>query len=313
MKRYVMLFAVVASGCGTFFNVGDNGSNEDDLIGLKPDGGQCGPVCAIYCPYGHVKDADGCDTCTCKPAPDAGQCGPVCAIYCEYGHVKDANGCDTCACNPPPPVKCGATECAAGEECCNSSCGICVQPGQGCTKQLCPPSRDAGACNPVVCTLACQYGFATGPDGCEICACAPPPSQPDAGACGPVCAIYCPYGHVKDGNGCDTCTCKPPPGGTQCGFNTCAAGLECCNASCGICVPPGGACTQQACACAPVVCTLACQYGFQRGADGCEICACAPPPKTCGNVTCGAGLECCNASCGICVPPGGACTQQACN
>lgn len=32
----------------------------------------------------------------------------------------------------------------------------------------------------------------------------------------------------------------------------------------------------------------------------------------CGPTTCGAGLECCNSSCGICVPPGWACTQQEC-
>ncbi|MCB9598122.1 MAG: hypothetical protein H6719_35745 [Sandaracinaceae bacterium] len=32
----------------------------------------------------------------------------------------------------------------------------------------------------------------------------------------------------------------------------------------------------------------------------------------CGPVTCGAGLECCNASCGTCVGPGGSCTDQEC-
>jgi hypothetical protein len=30
-----------------------------------------------------------------------GGCGPVCAIYCAYGNVPDANGCPTCQCNPP--------------------------------------------------------------------------------------------------------------------------------------------------------------------------------------------------------------------
>ena len=34
--------------------------------------------------------------------------------------------------------------------------------------------------------------------------------------------------------------------------------------------------------------------------------------QPCGDKTCGAGLECCNESCGICVEPGGFCTQQAC-
>jgi len=312
MNRLIMVSLLCVAGCGRMFDVGDDSKNKG---GLQP----------------------------------GGQCGPVCAIACEFGNVLDANGCPTCACNPPP-VSCGNTWCPQGQECCNPSCGICVPPGGACTQQACNP-----ACNPVACTLACEYGFQRGPDGCEICACNPPPTQlPDAGQCGPVCAIYCEHGNVLDANGCPTCACNPapdsgrtcgpvcaiyceygnqlgpdgcpmcacnpPPGGTtdagaptQCGATVCQPGTECCNASCGTCVPPGFACTQEACACAPVVCTLACQYGFQRGADGCEICACAPPPQSCGNVTCGAGLECCNASCGICVPPGNACIQIACN
>ncbi len=35
--------------------------------------------------------------------------------------------------------------------------------------------------------------------------------------------------------------------------------------------------------------------------------------QACGDVTCGFGLECCNASCGWCVPPGFSCIQIACN
>ena len=32
----------------------------------------------------------------------------------------------------------------------------------------------------------------------------------------------------------------------------------------------------------------------------------------CGDTLCHQGLECCNASCGICTEPGGYCTQQIC-
>lgn len=35
--------------------------------------------------------------------------------------------------------------------------------------------------------------------------------------------------------------------------------------------------------------------------------------ETCGNTVCPAGQTCCNASCGICAPPGGACIQIACD
>jgi hypothetical protein len=34
--------------------------------------------------------------------------------------------------------------------------------------------------------------------------------------------------------------------------------------------------------------------------------------EACGDTTCEQGMTCCNASCGICTPPGVFCTQQAC-
>lgn len=37
-----------------------------------------------------------------------------------------------------------------------------------------------------------------------------------------------------------------------------------------------------------------------------------PAAQSCGPVQCPGGTECCNASCGICVPPGGACIQVFC-
>jgi hypothetical protein len=33
---------------------------------------------------------------------------------------------------------------------------------------------------------------------------------------------------------------------------------------------------------------------------------------TCGAITCAAGTTCCNASCGVCVAPGGSCSQEVC-
>ena len=33
--------------------------------------------------------------------------------------------------------RCGDRHCAVGDVCCNSSCGICVPPGYGCTQQAC--------------------------------------------------------------------------------------------------------------------------------------------------------------------------------
>ncbi|MEZ4339038.1 MAG: hypothetical protein R3B82_20665 [Sandaracinaceae bacterium] len=41
-------------------------------------------------------------------------------------------------------------------------------------------------------------------------------------------------------------------------------------------------------ACVPVTCDLACMHGFRRGADGCEICVCNPPPVD----TCAVDADC---------------------
>ena len=214
--------------------------------------------------------------------------GVVCAIYCAYGHQRDANGCEICACNPAPDAglstSCGPNTCGANEECCNPSCGFCVPKGGACSKQACAGPDAGPRCPPLNCPQVCAWGYQIGADGCLGCACNPAPA--DAGL------------------------------GTQCGPNVCNASQECCNASCGTCVPKGGFCTQQVCqpVCPAIVCTNSCPYGHQTDPSGCEICACNPPPPgpSCGPTTCAVGLVCCNASCGFCVPPGDACTQQAC-
>jgi hypothetical protein len=38
----------------------------------------------------------------------------------------------------------------------------------------------------------------------------------------------------------------------------------------------------------------------------------AGDPRQCGPVVCGEGMVCCNASCGICIAPGGSCTGERC-
>lgn len=49
-----------------------------------------------------------------------------------------------------------------------------------------------------------------------------------------------------------------------------------------------------------------CTSSHERGGDG-------GAGERCGPVTCGPGTECCNASCGICVSPGGSCSAIACS
>ena len=56
-----------------------------------------------------------------------------------------------------------------------------------------------------------------------------------------------------------------------------------------------------------------CPDGQQPFFDDCG-CGCEDiPGEVCGDIVCPDGELCCNASCGICTPPGGVCTQQACD
>lgn len=124
-----------------------------------------------------------------------------------------------------------------------------------------------------------------------------------------------------------------------CAVVRCMAGTHCVakgrNASC---VPDAAACTTDAdcrlfdnycdgCACQalPVgapdpVCTGTQVQCFAQPCAGktatCQAGTCVVSDGTsgtpCGNSTCNNGDVCCNASCGICTPPGYYCTQQAC-
>ncbi|KAL1841134.1 hypothetical protein VTJ49DRAFT_7359 [Mycothermus thermophilus] len=71
---------------------------------------------------------------------------------------------------PPGSQRCGPSICKPGTECCNESCGICVKPGQGCTKQFCLPKGEV--CGKTV----CAHGLVCCNSSCGICA-------PPDGAC----------------------------------------------------------------------------------------------------------------------------------
>lgn len=214
----LVLFAFAA--CGGQHNIG--GLGQENRIG-KP----CGGIAGAGCGPNQICADDPTDACDPQKggADCAGvcQCSPVvCALYCEHGFARDAAGCATCRCNDPSPnpggPRCGPTTCAAGEECCNASCGICVKPGGACTQQACEPS-----CPPVACALACPNGFQKGPDGCEICHCEPARTpvnahcirstndacQTDADCTAGGCGGELCYNPAL-GGGVSTCDCGPP-------------------------------------------------------------------------------------------------------
>lgn len=106
------------------------------------------------------------------------------------------------------------------------------------------------------------------------------PPDPDAPFCGGIAGFPCPgEGDCVDDPRDD---CDPERGGADCG------GL---------------------CQCPPFA---SCDEGESWDASP-EVCACvASDGVACGDVTCGPGLVCCNASCGICTEPGEFCIQIAC-
>lgn len=104
----------------------------------------------------------------------------------------------------------------------------------------------------------------------------------------------------------------PSPGGEPCGDTTCGEGLLCCNASCGICTPPDGACIQVICGPTGEDASTPDANVPDAKAPDANVPDANPGGEPCGDTTCGDGLVCCNASCGICTPPDGACIQVLC-
>lgn len=90
--------------------------------------------------------------------------------------------------------------------------------------------------------------------------------------------------------------------GEICGSKICGKGTYCCNASCSLCVRFDMSCTQQVCARAQAVEDD--RLDVDHGGFHFD--------QPCGDTVCTGGNFCCNASCSICAPRGGHCTQQIC-
>jgi hypothetical protein len=195
-------------GTGTCFcddacvDFGDCCSDADTVCGIEPDepdddatlcGGFLGATCADdeYCAYeegDHCGAADAASTCEPRPEVCPELFAPVCGCDGEtYSNSCFAAGagtgvlhdgeCDTP--DPEPGQFCGGI---AGIQCPDGQ--ICVQnPNSNCDPNLggadcggiCVPDPDEPQCQPVLCELFCEHGFATDDDGCEVCSCAEPP------------------------------------------------------------------------------------------------------------------------------------------
>jgi hypothetical protein len=146
--------------------------------------------------------------------PEKNFCGekaPVGNCYCDKACVEMGDCCsdygDACAA--------GETEtCEAVGGSCMSDPGdvtfpaLCEDLGMETADALCPAFNhaccvSASECQPVLCKLACQWGFETNDDGCEICSCADGPQW-----CGGFAGIACPSGQM--------CEAHPDPNCNDC-------------------------------------------------------------------------------------------------
>ncbi|XP_033108270.1 zonadhesin-like [Anneissia japonica] len=176
---------------------------------------------------------------------------------------------------------CGVdNECTGNKKCCYN----------GCHMECMVPDAPVISC-PVVaptCNEVCTEGYATDPEGCEICSC--------ARTCDPInaqtCSKECTFGYATDGRGCKICSCKNPSFPEQPAIKTtngkpvycevltsttcllnCVNGFKTDSSGCEIC-----SCKQAPTACTPLTtCGLYCAYGLATNANGCEICQCKVP------------------------------------
>jgi hypothetical protein len=122
--------------------------------------------------------------------------------------------------------------------------------------------------------------------------------------CGGIAGIACPQGLVCTDDPQDDC--DPDDGGADCG-GICVVGRRDCF------VPGRRYVAEDPGQCAAI--RFRCPPGREPFFDDCG-CGCEPAPtgdRWCGGSLCGPHEYCCNPSCGICAPIGGACIQAVCD
>ncbi|KAI0222387.1 Papilin [Lamellibrachia satsuma] len=298
----------------------------------------------------------------CKQTCEPHRCEPVrCKMFCPFGWVKDVNGCDICQCvNPCKNVTCLETERCMPERraCMTSSCpvlGRCF-PKRPDLDSRCTLAQDVGLCTSDemkwffnVTSNKCEAFNFTGCRGnrnrfdskteCDQ-ACEPHRCEPVR------CRMFCPFGWAKDESGCEICQCVNPckdvpcsegerclPERRPCPKSPCPVVGRCfatrpdLESRCSMTIDVGSCNSReqnwffnvtsnkceafnytgcrgngnrfdsvrecnQTCVphrCEPVRCRMFCPFGWAKDESGCEICKCVNP---CKDVRCSDGEHC---------------------
>jgi hypothetical protein len=206
-------------------------------------------------------------------------------------------------CGGPNDRACGPRRYCERTGC--SAYGVCQRRPQVCTEIYAPVCGCDGKTYPNECDAERQgvSVASQGPcaDACEG-ECSP------RVFCGGIAGFPCPGGGTCIDDPSDDC--DPDRGGADCGglcvcdvVGTCKEGYVW-NSSPEVC-----GCEPQPNPCAVTLCAPNTRCEVIGGEP---VCVPSGGGEPCGNVTCPQGQVCCNASCGICTPPGQFCIQIAC-